>query len=247
MIVPFPPAMNRRIRLLPAGLFLLVVAASAADAPPSAPPAPLEAYAAVGASMVQDNRLAQLGWTREQIEAFLGGVRAGFSGENRPVDATAQGLLNQIGRRMQELAEEEKRVKFGTEAFAQPGYLEKYLKEIRRQFSLEESDSGLSYDIKTVGYGVRPGPDDTVVISYKVSKADMATELPHLTVDRAKVKMADLPPGLREGFQMMTVGSAGMLVVPPGLSYGAGEWPPGTERGTPLIFLVKLHEVVAAP
>lgn len=234
-------------RSILAGLFLTTITAFAADAPAPPSDAPLEAYAAVGASMVRDNRLAQLGWTGAQVEAFLSGVRAGFRGEGSPVNATAQGLLNQIGRRMQELTEEENRRKFGTEAFAQPGYLDKYLREMRRQFKLEESDSGLSYDIKTVGYGVRPGSDDTVVISYKVNKADMATELPHLGVEGLKVRMADLPPGLREGFQMMTVGSAGMLVLPPDLSYGSGQWPTGTDRGTPLIFLVKLHEVVAAP
>jgi FKBP-type peptidyl-prolyl cis-trans isomerase FkpA len=208
---------------------------------------PLEAYSAVGTSLVKDNHLAQLGWTEAQIEAFLDGVRAGFQGGGRPIDAAARELFNQIGQRMQALTEQENRVRFGAEAFARPGYLEQYLKELRRQFKLEESDSGLFYDIKTVGYGVRPGPEDTVVISYKVNQADMATELPQLEANRRKVRMTDLTPGLREGFQMMTVGSAGMLVVPPALSYGEGDWPPGTERGTPLIYMVMLHEVLNQP
>ncbi len=236
--------MNHRICPILTGLFLFAAPAFAVEA--SAPPVPLEAYTTVGTSLVQENRLAQLGWSEAQVEAFLKGVRAGFRGDGRPVDAAAQGLLNEIGRRMQAMDAEEKRRRFGPEAFAQPGYLKRYLTEMRRQFKLEESDSGLSYDIQAAGYGVRPGPDDTILITYQVNQADMST-VPHLAVDHVKVRMADLPPGLREGFQMMAVGSAGMLVLPPELSYGAGPWPEGTERGTPLVFLVRLHEVIAAP
>ncbi len=233
--------MPRLIRCLSAGPLVLAATVFAAG-----PSAPLEAYAAVGSSMVQDNRLAQLGWSEAQVEAFLSGVRAAFRGEGRPVDAAAQALLNDIGRRMQEMEQAEHRRAFGPEAFARPGYLQNYLKEICRQFQLERSDSGLCYGIKA-GYGARPAPEDTVVISYKVNLADTTTEVAALAVNRGKVRVADLLPGLAEALQMMTVDSTAMLVLPPDLAYGDGEWPAGTERGTPLLFTVKLHEVVATP
>lgn len=212
----------------------------------TAPSVPLDAYAAVGSSIVQDNRLAQLGWNEAQIEAFLNGVRAAFRGEGRPVDAVAQALLNDIGRRLQELEQAERRRQFSAEAFARPGHLQNYLREISKQFQLERSDSGLCYRIKS-GYGARPAPEDTVVISYKVTLPDTTTEVLSLTVNRKKVRVADLLPGLVEALQMMTVDSAAVLVLPPDLSFGAGEWPAGTERGTPLLFTVKLHEVIVAP
>jgi FKBP-type peptidyl-prolyl cis-trans isomerase FkpA len=236
--------MHRLFRCLIAGP--LLCAAAVLTAQNTAPSAPLDAYAAVGSSMVQDNRLGQLGWTEAQVEAFLSGVRAAFRGEGRPVDAVAQGLLNDIGRRMQEMEQAERRRQFGTEAFAQPGHLQTYLKDISKQFQLERSDSGLCYGIKA-GYGARPGPEDTVIMSYKVNLADTTTEVPALAVNRQKVRVGDLLPGLAEALQMMTVDSAAMLVLPPDLSFGAGEWPAGTERGTPLLFTVKLHEVIAAP
>lgn len=236
--------MSRLLRRLIAAPLFGLAAVLAAQATASS--APLEAYAAVGSSMVQDNRLAQLGWTEAQIEAFVSGVRAAFRGDGRPVDAVAQGLLNEIGRRMQEMEESERRRQFGAEAFAQPGHLQNYLKEISKQFQLERSDSGLCYGIKA-GYGARPAPEDTVVISYKVTLADTTTDVPSLAANRLKARVADLLPGLAEALQMMTVDSAAMLVLPPDLSFGAGEWPAGTERGTPLLFTVKLHEVIAAP
>ena len=236
--------MSRLLRHLSAGPLFCVAAVLSAQ--PAAPSAPLEAYAAVGASMVQDNRLAQLGWTEAQVEAFLSGVRAAFRGESRPVDAEAQGLLNDIGRRMQEMEQAERRRQFGAEAFARPGYLQAYLKDISKQFQLERSDSGLCYGIQP-GYGARPAAEDSVVISYKVNLADTRTEVPGLAVNRQKVRVADLLPGLAEALQMMAVDSAAMLVLPPDLSFGEGGWPAGTERGTPLLFTVKLHEVIAAP
>ena len=92
-----------KARLILLSLFVLLARAAAQPAT-AASPAPLSAYAAVGASLVQDNKLTQLGWTEAQVEAFLSGVRSGFRGEGPPVDAQAQGLLNEIGRRMQALA-----------------------------------------------------------------------------------------------------------------------------------------------
>ena len=219
----------------------------AADAPAPASSAPLEAYAAVGASLVQDNRLRQLDWTDAQIEAFLRGVRAGFRGESPPADAATQGLFNEIGRRMQELEQAEQQRRFGSEAFAQPGRLAAYLKEMRKQFGLEATDSGLCYAIKPGGYGAKPVPEDTIIISYKVTKADANTELPGLTKDKVNIKVTDLPPGLAEGFQLMSVGSMALVLLPPDLSYGDGDWPAGTDRGTPLLYTLKLHEIVAAP
>lgn len=235
--------MSRLIRYLVVGSLSCAAVVFAAD---PAPPAPLDAYAAVGSSMVQDNRLAHLGWTDAQVEAFLGGVRAAFRGDGRAVDATAQALLNDIGRRMQEMEAAERRRQFGAEAFARPGYLQAYLKDISKRFQLQRSDSGLCYGIQP-GSGARPAPEDTVVISYKTNLADTTTEVPGMSVNRQRLRVADLLPGLAEALQMMTVDSAAMLVLPPDISFGEGEWPAGTERGTPLLFTVKLHEVIAAP
>ena len=36
----------------------------------------------------------------------------------------------------------------------------------------------------------------------------------------------------------------GMFVLPPDLSYGTGEWPHGVEKGSPLLFILMLHEVI---
>jgi FKBP-type peptidyl-prolyl cis-trans isomerase len=233
--------MKHRCHALLLGFLIASLPAPAADAP-----APLDAYTAIGASMVRDNRLGSLGWSDAQVAAFIRGVEAEFHGRGVPLDPAAQDLLNQIGRRMQEQEAAEQRERYGTEAFARPGYLAAYLKEMRKKFKLEASDSGLSYQFVSAGFGARPGPDDTVVISYKVTKADARTDVPELQVNGIKARVSDLLPGLAEVLQMMTVDALAMAILPPDLSYGSGKWPPGTDPGTPLLYTVKLHEIVPA-
>ncbi len=230
--------------------FLAMAAIASAAARSSSPVVfgarPHDAFAAVGSSLAQDNRLSQLGWSEAQVEAFIAGIRAAFKGEPAPMTPEGQALLQHIGERVAELEREEIRQRYGAEAFARPGYLNEYLRDIQKRFDLQAGDSGLLYGIKTSGQGARPEPEDTVVLSFKVNAADMQTEIPSLGGQRMRLRVKDVVPGLSEGLQMMGAGSSAMLVLPPALSFGSGEWPAGIERGTPLIFTVVLHEIVSA-
>lgn len=231
-------------------LLLLTPAVRAAE--PAAPAKgaaefPLEAYAALGSAIAQNTRLPGLGWNDAQIEAFLGGLRAAFKGKPYALDERTKVLQADIRRRLQEIAAKETSAGGGQEYFADPARLEAYLKEAAKTLHLERSDSGLAYNIISRGEGARPGPDDTVVISCKVTTADAKTDLPQLGADHRRIKVSELLPGLAEGAQMMTKDSVGMFILPPDLSFGQNEWPAGVERGTPLIFTLALHEVIVAP
>lgn len=229
---------------------LLLLAASFRAAEPAAPatvPAAfsLEAYSAVGSGFAQNTRLPDLGWTEAQFEAFLLGVRAAFQGKPLALDAQARLLHDAIGLRVQALVEQDERAR--QQQFAEPDRLEAYMKEVTKAFKLQRADSGLAFALVTRGGGARPGPDDTVVVTYNAVAADAKTELTSLSVKRHRLKVSELLPGLAEGIQMMTMGSSAMLVVPPDLSYGEGTWPAEVPRGSPLIFSVNLHEIIPAP
>jgi hypothetical protein len=43
---------------------------------------------------------------------------------------------------------------------------------------------------------------------------------------------------------MMTRDSRAVFVLPPALSFGDGDWPPGVERGSPIVYQVTLHDVI---
>jgi FKBP-type peptidyl-prolyl cis-trans isomerase len=218
--------------------------AQPAEAPKGTPapaaPTPLSALSAIGSLLAVSNHLDELGWSEAQIDAFVDGVRAAIHGKPYPFDDAARDASNAIGRRVDEIEAREQ-----AQEFAKPGALEKYLKDICKQMGLQESDSGLCYGIKFGAKGIRPGPDDTVVVSCTAIAADGKTPIPQLSNQNARGKVSGMLPGFVEGLQMMTVGSDAFFVLPPALSFGAGAWPPGVQRGAPLIFRIELKEVVS--
>jgi FKBP-type peptidyl-prolyl cis-trans isomerase len=209
-------------------------------AAPSQAPIPLSALSAIGSSVAVGNHLDELGWSEAQIDAFIEGIRAALHGKPYPLDAAAQEANDAIGRRVGEIEARER-----DQEFAKPGALEKYLKDICKRMGLQQSDSGLCYGIKYGAKGIRPGPDDTVVVSCMAMAADGKTPIPQLSNQNARGKISTMLPGFVEGLQMMTVGSEALLVLPPALSFGGGAWPPGVDRGSPLIFRITLKEVIS--
>ena len=239
---------NMRVLLL-LSLKVCVTAQTAGVAGPGgtpsvSPPAPLTAFAAIGSSMAQVSHLPELGWSEEQIAAFVEGVNAVFHGKPYPFDDAARQVSAEMMRKVQELEAHKKQQ--AVDAFAQPGRLEKYMKEMRKRYGLQQSDTGLAYSVQAGRTGVRPRPGDTIVVSCLATAADGTTKLPQLSSDHMRVKMANLLPGFMEGFQMMSVDSQARFILPPALSFGTGEWPEGVDRGTPLLFFVTLHEVISA-
>jgi FKBP-type peptidyl-prolyl cis-trans isomerase len=218
----------------------------ATRAAPAAAPAkpnaayPLSAFAAIGSSFAQGNRLTELGWNDAQISAFIDGIRAAFQGKAYPFDDTAKQASEEMGRRIQQIEARERQ-----QAFAEAPQLKQYMRDISKRLNLEETESGLCYAIQVPGKGNRPGPGDTVIVSCVAVAADGSTKLPQLSTERARIKVSDMLPGLAEGVQLMANTGQAVLVLPPALSFGQGEWPEGVGRGSPIIFQVTLHEVVS--
>ncbi|HEV8702310.1 MAG TPA: FKBP-type peptidyl-prolyl cis-trans isomerase [Candidatus Polarisedimenticolia bacterium] len=229
--------------LLPV-LLLATVAARAAEPAVPAPAtatAPREAYLSLGSSFARDSRLAELGWNDAQFEAFIEGLRAAFRGRPYASSNATEQLQAAIGQRVQELAQREMR-----NYFAHPKRLQEYMKSRAKELQLEMADSGMAYGLMPGRGTTRPAPEDTVVLSFQAVAADGQTELPALAVNRKRVRVSELIPGLAEGVQLMTAGGTGLFILPPELSFNDGTWPQGVEAGTPIIFTVALHEVIVA-
>jgi len=84
-----------------------------------------------------------------------------------------------------------------------------------------------------------------VVISYS-ARLPSGETLPALSRSRVRTAVSDLLPGLREGVQLLHRAGKALIYVPAALSYGEGEWPPGTTRGAPIVFFLELHDVIKA-
>jgi FKBP-type peptidyl-prolyl cis-trans isomerase len=226
-------------------LILLSVAPLVRGADAAVPPTAgysIDTYASLGSSFAQNARLAELGWTERQFDAFIDGLRATFRGRPYAFSPDAQRLQADVGERVQQLMAHDMRT-----YFADPARLDAYMKQRAKELHLQLSDSGLAFGLMSRNGNSRPGPDETVVVTYQAVAADGQTELPGLSADHRRVRVDALLPGLAEGVQMMAAGGSAIFIVPPALSYGDGPWPAGVERGTPLIFTVVLHEIVSGP
>lgn len=209
---------------------------------------PAAAYAEVGSSLAVSSGITRLGWTEAQFDAFVAGMRAAVRGQPVPLTAQGQALHEAIGRRLQELAGGAPPVPAAPSGrFTDAAAVEKYMQEMVAAMKMQRLDSGLAYLLISSGVGSRPAPEDTVELSYAATAPDARTEYPALSAQHRRVKVADLPPGLAEGVQLLVPGGQGMFILPPDLSFGAGEWPAGVERGSPIIFTVSLHAIVTAP
>jgi FKBP-type peptidyl-prolyl cis-trans isomerase len=201
------------------------------------------AYTAFGSSLGQSGRFGQLGWTEAQFNAFVDGLRASFQGKPFPMDEQSQRLAAETSQKIAALAAKESQ----QAAQADPAQrLQQYMKDIQKKLSLQFSQSGLGYSVQPGGNGVRPRPGDTLVFTCKATGPDGVTPIPQLSSERIRVRLDGMLPGLMEGLQMMTAGTQAVFVLPPSLSFGQGRWPDGVPQGSPIVYWITLHEVVAA-
>jgi len=205
---------------------------------------PLKAYSAFGSSVGLGGHFGELGWTQDQFDAFIEGMRSAFKGKAYEVEDTARQLAAEMGRKISAI-EAGAAVPAPAPAF-DPSKLVAYMKDASQRYHLQLSDSGLGYNVSAGRNGIRPRPGDTVIISCSATAYDGTTKLPQLSSARVRSKLDQMFLGLREGLQMMTVGSHALFVLPPALTYGHGQWPEGVSPGSPIIFEVTLLDVVPA-
>lgn len=109
--------------------------------------------------------------------------------------------------------------------------------------------SGLQYQVISQGTGARPGPNDTVEINYTGTFVDgqvFDASAKHNPPGAAKIPLAGVIPGFREGLQLMQVGGHYKLFIPAALAYGAEPQPPMPPNAT-LLFDVTLVKTGPTP
>lgn len=95
-----------------------------------------------------------------------------------------------------------------------------FLKANAAQRGVIVDPSGLQYRIIKSGYGMRPGPLDTVEVYYKgqlINGTTFDATEPGFPV---QFKVNNLIPGWTRALELMRVGDHWQLVIPPNLAYG---------------------------
>jgi len=121
---------------------------------------------------------------------------------------------------------------------------EKFLAENKKHEGVQETSSGLQYEVITMGTGVKPGPEDVVSVHYTGMLLD-STKFDS-SVDRgepAQFTVNQVIRGWQEGIQLMPVGSKFKFYIPYELGYGENATGPIPPYST-LIFEVELLDIV---
>lgn len=124
-----------------------------------------------------------------------------------------------------------------------------FLAKNKTAAGVKTTASGLQYQVLSQGTGARPGPNDTVEINYTGSFVDgqvFDASDKHNPPGAAKIPLAGVIPGFREGLQLMQVGGHYKLFIPAALAYGAEPQPPMPPNAT-LIFDVTLVKTGPTP
>lgn len=121
---------------------------------------------------------------------------------------------------------------------------EKYLAENKKRDGIQETTSGLQYEVVTMGTGEKPGPTDVVKVHYTGMLTDSTVF--DSSVDRGEpvqFTVNQVIQGWQEGLQLMPVGSKFKFYIPFELGYGEQGTGPIPPYST-LMFDVELLEIV---
>ena len=181
---------------------------------------------AIGASLAQYlkanlDQQAEIGLSLDPA-LVQQGVQDTFAGMSKLSDEEAQAALQSLDKRVAEMAQKQAEEKAA--AAVKAG------EDFRAMFAKTEgvttTDSGLMYQVETLGEGAKPAAEDTVVVHYKGTLTD-GTQFDS-SYDRdqpATFPLNRVIPGWTEGVQLMPVGSKFKFVIPPELAYGAQDTP----------------------
>lgn len=200
------------------------------------------AFQAMGYAMAMQMRL-NAGFTEQELDQVFSGMRQAASGSDEP-DAfeeslgVAQGIYMQ---RMQafQAREQTKAVEL---AASNKAAGQQFIAQIDQNEDVQRTESGLRYRVMEEGEGASPGPNDTVVVSYRGTLID-GTEFD--SSGSAEFPVNGVVPGFSEGLQLMKEGGKIKLFIPSDLAYGDGPQRPGSiiEPGSTLIFDVQLIRI----
>ncbi len=122
---------------------------------------------------------------------------------------------------------------------------QKFLEANKGKDGVKTTESGLQYKVVKEGGGPKPKNDDVVKVHYRGTLLDGAEfDSSHKRNEPARFRVDQVIPGWTEALQLMSVGSAYELYIPPDLAYGDRGAAPVIQPGSLLKFEVELLEIV---
>lgn len=120
-----------------------------------------------------------------------------------------------------------------------------YMDKAAADGKLQSTESGILYEVVTMGEGPKPEATDKVKVHYEGKTT--AGEVFDSSYERgqpAEFPLNRVIPGWTEILQQMPVGSTWIVTIPPALAYGERGSPPNIGPNEVLIFKIELQEIL---
>lgn len=176
------------------------------------------------------------------LEVLFAGLEDGYQGDEPLLD---QAELQQVLQAFQQEMMAKQQRQFQEELAANQAAAEAFLSENAQKEGVQQTESGLQYEILEPGTGDRPAAEDTVTVNYSGTLLD-GTQFDS-SYDRgqpATFGLGQVISGWTEALQLMQEGAKWKLWVPPALGYGEQGAPPRIGPNEVLVFELELLEVV---
>ncbi len=175
--------------------------------------------------------------TELDLDTLFDAIKATYNGEPLAMTPEEAATVREsfIAKRRSEAESERDEVGASNAAEGDKFLLENRLKE-----GMIITDSGLQYEVLTMGDGARPNATDKVTVHYRGTLLNGEEfDSSYTRGEPISFALGQVIPGWTEGVQLMPVGSKFMFYIPSDLAYGpAGGGPIGPNAT--LIFQVEL-------
>lgn len=191
---------------------------------------------------IAEMSLKQQGMTDINPQKLSAGLSASLEDREAELSSTE---MQQIIQAYQMEAQQKAQQKQQQEAQQNAKEGEEFLAENRNKEGVQETESGLQYEVLEEGSGATPTEDDTVLVHYEGSLLDGTVF--DSSYDRGEPQPIQLDRVIRgwtEGLQLMQEGAKYKFYIPGDLAYGENPRPGGPiGPNETLIFEVELIEV----
>ena len=238
---------------LPAQDIKLNIPSQTTTAAPAAAPAPA-AVAAPAPTYTDAQLLEEYGWligkkvgladlnfTRDQVDQVLKGITSASHGQPTPNELEKiQPAMDTFIKKKQAEYITKLKSKSLSESAA-------FFTELKKRPGIVVLPSGLCYEIAKPGTGPAPKPTDTVTVNYTGTLID-STVFDSSAPPREPVSfpLNQMIPGWVEGLQKIAKGGQIRLFIPPDLAFG-DEGRPGIPPSSTLIFDVEILDIKDTP
>ncbi len=124
---------------------------------------------------------------------------------------------------------------------------EAYMNDLASNDKLQSTESGIYYEVVTMGEGEKPVPTDKVKVNYEGKTTDgNVFDSSYERGTPAEFPLNRVIAGWTEILQEMPVGSTFIATIPPALAYGERGSPPNIGANEVLIFKIELLEILPA-